>query len=88
VIRAGGISRRRADAAILLGDQLVVGEPLLGRVTPELAAHAQMQRLCRSLRQPIRQRLEQDVVVVVMGLGETLQMLLDADTGGDREAPM
>ena len=85
VIRAGGISRRRADAAIDFRDQLLVGQALFGRVTPQLAAHAQVQRFGRSFREAIRQRLQQDVVVVVMRRFEALEMLLDADAGRDGE---
>ena len=47
-------------------DELLVGQPLFRRIAPELTAHAQVQRFGGSFREPIRQRLQQDVVVVVV----------------------
>ena len=81
----GGIARRRADAAILLADQLFVREPLVRRIAPELTAHALVQTLGQRFGEPIRQRLEQDRVVVIVCRLEARDMRLDADAGGHRE---
>ena len=86
VVGAGGIARRRADAAILLAHQLLVGERLVGRVAPDRLAHALVQALGEGLGQAVGQRLQQDVgIVVVVGL-EAREMLLDAVARGDGEA--
>src|SRR5262249_26721015 len=78
VIGAGGIARRGADAAILLADQVLVGERLVGRVAPQRLAHALVQALGERLGQPVGQRLQEDVGIVVMVGLEARQMLLDA----------
>ncbi len=85
VIRAGGIARRRTDAAILFVDQLIVGEPFLRRVAPELAAHALVHAFGERLREPIGQRLEHDARIVVVRLLEALEVRLDADARSDGE---
>ena len=86
VVGAGGIARRRPDAAILLAHQLLVGERLVGRVAPDRLAHALVQALGEGLGQAVGQRLQQDVgIVVVVGL-EAREVLLDAVAGGDGEA--
>src|SRR3546814_6750240 len=66
MVRAGGMAGRRADAAIGLLDQLRVVEVLLGRVAPELLAHALVHALGEGFRQPVGQRLGEDRVVVVV----------------------
>src|SRR6187431_312920 len=43
VVGAGGIARRRPDAAIFLARQLLVGEGLVGRVAPQRLAHPLVQ---------------------------------------------
>ena len=85
VVRARGIARRRADAAISFADQLLVVEPFLGRVAPELAAHALVQAFGERLGQPVGERLEHDARIVVVLLLEALHVRLDADARGDRE---
>ena len=60
VVRAGRVAGRRADAAVLLAHQLVVAEALLGRVAPELAAHALVHALGERLGEAVGQRLEHD----------------------------
>ena len=44
-----------------------------------------MQRFGGRFREPIGERLQQDVVVVVMRCLEALEMRFDTDAGGDRE---
>jgi hypothetical protein len=78
VVGAGRIARRRADAAVLLGDQVLVAELLVGRVAPELGAHALVQPLGEGLGQPVGQGLEHDRRVVVVVVGELLLLLLHA----------
>ena len=61
-------------------------ERLVGRVAPELLAHALMQALGEGLGQPVGQRLDHDRRVVVVRALEALGHLVLADAGGDREA--
>ena len=79
------IARRRADAEVLLGDQLLVGERLAGRIAPELAAHLGVHPLGEGLGQTIRESLREDLRIVVVrpriGLGDRLL----ADPGRHRE---
>ncbi len=86
MVRAGGVARGRADALVLLGNQRLVVELFLGYVGPELLAHPFMDQFGEGLGKAIGQRLHHDgVVVVALGLVGRRQ-LLDAVTGGDREA--
>src|SRR5690606_25071024 len=43
VIRTRGVAWSRTDTAILLADELLIGQTLLGRVAPEFAAYALVQ---------------------------------------------
>ena len=61
-----GIAGRRADAAIGLGDQLVVGEILVRRIAPELLAHALVQALGKGFGETVGQRAQQDGGVIVL----------------------
>ena len=45
VLGAGGVAGRGADAAIFLGDDVVVAQAFICGIAPELAAHAQVQVL-------------------------------------------
>ena len=85
VVWARGITWRRTDAAVLLRDQVFVRRLLVPGVSPPFGARAQVQSFRGCLGKPIRQRLEQDRGVIVVGRGESLEMRLDADTGGHRE---
>ena len=77
VIGARGIAERRPDAAILLGDQIVVRE-LLGAAVAEITPRLRVQVLGKRLGQPIGQRLDDDGgVVVVLGL-EAADEVVDA----------
>ena len=86
VVGLGRIAGRRADAAIGLADQLVRREALVGRVAPELVAHALVQALGEGLGEAVGERLDQDRGIVVVRPLEALgdRDLLDA--GGDDEA--
>ena len=65
VVRARGVAGGGADAVVLLLDQRLVVELLVGRVAPELLAHPLVQPLGEGLGEPVGQRLEQDRGVVV-----------------------
>ena len=58
---------------------------LVGRVAPELGAHALVQALGEGLGETIGQRLQHDRAVVVEVGGELALLLLDAEPGGHRE---
>src|ERR1700691_2917815 len=81
------IARRWADAAIGLGDALVVSESLIGRIGPELAAHALMHALGESLRDTISQSLDENRSVVVIRLGKALRENFLARARGHDESP-
>src|SRR5438874_1877356 len=85
VIRARRVAGRRADAAILLAQQLLVGERLGGGVAPQLAPHPLVEVLGGGFRQAIGQRLEHDARVVVVLTREARQVLFDPQAGGDGE---
>ena len=72
MVGLGGIARRRADAAIGLGDQILGRESLVGRIAPKLAPHARVHRLGEGFRQPVAERLDQDRRIVVVGVLEAL----------------
>ena len=85
VIRTSRVARRRTDAAITLGNQLVVGELLVTRIAPQLFTHALMQTFGEGFRQAISERLGHDRrIVIVLGL-VGLDDGAEADTSGDRE---
>ena len=67
-------------------DQRIVAERLVRRIAPELLAHALVQPLGESFRQPVGQGLHQDGGVVVIGALEALGDGVLAETGGDGEA--
>src|SRR5690606_14774700 len=85
VIGTGGITRRGADAAIALGDEIVVAELFRRRITPHLAADALMQPFGRGFREPVRQRLREDGGVIILLLAAARREFLDAETRADRE---
>ena len=85
MVRARRVSRRGPDAAVGLSDQVLVGELLLWRIRPELPARALVHVLRERLGQPVGERLEHDCAVVVVRFLESLDMLVDADAGGDGE---
>src|SRR5690348_11008831 len=86
VVGAGGVARRRADAAPFLGDQVLVAEVLAGCEAPVLRADFAVHPFRERLGHAIRQRLQDDGRVVIVVLPETFEVFLDAEAGGDREA--
>src|SRR5262249_2771259 len=86
VVRLRRIAGRGADAAIFLGDELVIAERLVGRVTPEFLAYTLMQSLGERFGQAIGQCLHHDCRVVVIGPLETLGNFVLTDASGDSEA--
>ncbi len=85
VFRAGGITRRRANAPVLLGDQLGVAQRFFGRIGPELGAHALVHALGQSLGQAVRQRLEHDGGIVVEVGEEGFLLRFHPQPGGHGE---
>ena len=84
VVRASRIARRWADALILLANQLLVREMLVG-IAPQPGTNLCVQHLGKALGETVGERLQQDVVIIVDGLLEPLQMRLEA-MDSDREA--
>ena len=87
MVRAGGIARRRADAAILLPDQLGVGQLLTGGIAPELAPHALVEVLGAGFGEAVGERLQHDARVIVVRRLELRDPRLDAEPRGHRERP-
>ena len=87
MIRAGGITRRRADTAIFLLDELLVGQCFARRVTPQFTPHTLVKVLGAGFRETISERLEHDARVVVMRALEAGDVLLDADSRRHGERP-
>ena len=85
MVEASGVAVGGANAAVLLGDQVVDGQRLVARVAPELGAHALVQALGKRLGQAVGQGLEQDGGVVIMVGDELALLLLHAQAGGDGE---
>src|SRR5438552_11245380 len=81
MIRTGGIAGRGSNATVLLPDELGVAEPLIARVTPELAPYLAMHPFRESFRQPIGKRFEHDCAVVILARFEFRELSLDAETG-------
>ena len=79
VVRAGRVARGGPDALVALGDQVRVGERLVGRVAPELAADALVEPLGEGLGQAIGEGLGEDRRVVVVGRLELRDDLVEAD---------
>ena len=79
------IAGRRTDAAVFFRDQIFGAQRLVRLVAPEFLAHALMQALGESFRQPVGQRLDQDGGVIVVRPFETLGDLVLADAGGHRK---
>ena len=70
--------------SILLADQLLVGEMLVG-IAPEAVADIGVEHLGEALGEAVGERLQQDVVIIVDGLLEPLEVRLEA-VDADREA--
>src|SRR5215469_9193037 len=85
VIRLCRIARRRTDAAIALGDQLLIAQRLANVITPEFTAHPLMHALCERFGKAIGKRFRHDRGIVVVGVLEALDHGIFADAGGDGE---
>src|SRR5919198_1649906 len=83
VIRTRRIPDRRADAAVLLRND--VRRRRRGLVDPPLAARAPMQIGGAGFRQAIGNRLDEDRAVIVMLLFESARQRVGADPRGDGE---
>ncbi len=85
VVRAGGVTEGRADAAVALGHEVLLGEILVGTVAP-LAPHPSVHHLGERLGQPVGEGLDHDRRVVVeealVRLGEVVGP--DARRHGER----
>ena len=79
------IARRGTDAAILFLHQLFRRQVLVRSIAPELLANARMEILRESLREPVGERLEQDLRIVVVGVLEPLNDFFLGRAGGDGE---
>src|SRR5437868_5774441 len=85
VIRTCRITRRGPDTPVFLLNELLVGERLLRRITPELTPHTLMEVLGARLGETVRQGLQHDARVVIMRLLEASHVLVDAQAGSDGE---
>ena len=78
MIRASRIARRRTDAAVLLADQRLIRKLLVGRIAPQGRADMLVQSLGEGLGEAVRQRLQQDVIVIVGVRLEPREVRVDA----------
>src|SRR5690606_25563447 len=85
VVRAGRIAGGRADALVLLLDQILVAQLFVRCVTPVLLAHLLVQPFGAGFGQAVGQRLGRNRVVVVAGVLLGLGHFLGADSGGADE---
>ena len=86
VVRAGGISGSRPDTGVFFLDQFVDTQIFLACVTPELAPYPQVQMFGEGFRQPVRQRLQQNAVVIIVLRFKGVDPLLLTDTGSHHKA--
>ena len=84
MVRAGGVSGRRADAAVLLLEEILGGEPL-GPAEAPFAADLCMEPLGRRLGEAVGDRLDEDRRIVVLGLVEAGAEGIAPVTGGASE---
>src|SRR5512138_1201550 len=85
VIGTCGIAWRRPNASILFLDELLVGEPLVRYVAPELATYTLVQTFRECFREPIRERFEHNARIIVVLAMETFEVLLDPEPRRDGE---
>ena len=84
MVGTGRIARRRANAAVLLVDQVLVAEPLFGSIAPVLAGDL-VQSFGEGFGQPVGQGLGHDRVVIVVVGFELAHQFRHAMPGGDGE---
>src|SRR5690348_9332256 len=77
VVGTGRVARCRPDAMILLADQLLVREMLL-RIAPQPLPHFRVKHFGEAFGEAVGERLQQDVVIVVDGLLEPLEVRFEA----------
>ena len=85
VIGLRGIAGGRANALIFLGEEINRAQRLVLGITPELAAHALVHVLSESFGKPVRQRLDHDLRVVIVGARKALGNGFLADPRRDRK---
>src|SRR5690554_3097733 len=86
VVRAGRIAWCRANTPVTFLDQVFIGHLLVIGVTPELLANPFVHALGKGFRQAVRQGLNHDGAVVVVGILELGGEFVHANAGGDRKA--
>ena len=87
VVGLGWVARRRPDAPVSLGHEILVREVLRRRVAPPFASHALVQVLGHRFGEPIGQRLGHDGgIIVVVGL-EFGDQRVEPVPGRDRKEP-
>src|SRR6218665_2866656 len=77
VARGGGVAGGGADATVFFRDQFGRAEPLVGRVAPQVGAHALVQAFGKGFGQAVGQAFEQDGAVIVERGDEVLLLFLD-----------
>ncbi len=82
VVRTGGITGRRADAAIFFSDQIRSRQLFQVAKTP-FVADALVQKFRKRLRQTVGDGLGQDGVVIVVPGFEVFDNFLQANAGRD-----
>ena len=86
MIRAGRITRRRADAAIALVDQAFRIQGFVSGVAPELPADHLVQTFRERLGQAVGQRLRHDRMVDVMVAFKACDQFVATKAGGHRKS--
>src|SRR5262249_58849854 len=84
VVGAGRVAERRSDAAIAFLPQFLLRKTLVAPVSP-FPAYARMQHLRERLREPIRECLGDDRIVVVVLRLEFVYERVDAEARRDGE---
>ena len=81
VIGASGIPWCWTNALVFLPDERIVTEGFLRVITPELRPDPSMQTLGKGFGQSVREGLEENAAVVIMGFFEAVKVSFDADPG-------
>ena len=90
MVRTTRVTRRGTNAPVAFGNQVLVAERLVARVSPQLPAHLLVQILRERFGGPVGQRLELDGAVIVGHIpaaGQLRYGLVQLAPGGDREHP-
>src|SRR4051812_32625379 len=78
MVRARRIARRRSYSLVFFLDELFVCELFTIYITPEFLARSFVHHLSKRFCKPVCQRLQRDLVIIIMILLETFDMWLDA----------